>query len=395
MMKITSLMVAGALTLLAGTATAQTDASRATTAAMLADAQTRTSLSDGQGAGRDEKGFFLTGGGARLNIGGDVQFRYTYNTNRSGDNNDEMGFSLPLVRLRFNGNLNESIDYMLEGEFDSDGGDASLADAYAGWTLSPGARVQFGQYRLGFMREVNVAERFQLAADRSIVSSVFGQGRSQGVQFSYDTGDFRFIGSVSDGFNTANTDFTDPAESDLALTGRVEWLAFGNRSSTTDFTSQRSENGSLLLGGAFHYQEGDTQNTMYSYTGDVSWENSGWNAMLAGVGRTIEDAGSDFDDFGVVVQGGYRVTENIEPFARYDAVFADSNRGLDNDNFNFITAGVNYYLYGHAAKFTVDAVYSLDDTTGLGSLGNFSNTGVLGSGDEGELALRAQFQLLF
>lgn len=245
------------------------------------------------------------------------------------------------------------------------------------------------------MREVNVAERFQLAAERSIVSSVFGQGRSQGVQFSYDAGDFRFIGSLSDGFNTANTDFTDPAESDFALTGRVEWLAFGNRSSTTDFTSQRSESGSLLLGGAFHYQEGDTQNTMYSYTGDVSWENNGWNAMLAGVGRNIEDAGSDFDDFGVVVQGGYRVTENIEPFARYDAVFADSNRGLDNDNFNFITAGVNYYLYGHAAKFTVDAVYSLDDTTGLGSLGNFSNTGVLGSSDEGELALRAQFQLLF
>lgn len=135
MMKITSLMVAGALTLLAGTATAQTDASRATTAAMLADAQTRTSFSDGQGSGHDANGFFLSGHGARLNIGGDIQFRYTYNTNRSGDNNDEMGFNVPLARLRFSGNLNESIDYMLEGEFDSDGGDASLADAYAGLFL--------------------------------------------------------------------------------------------------------------------------------------------------------------------------------------------------------------------------------------------------------------------
>lgn len=395
MMKITSLMVAGALTLLAGTATAQTDASRATTAAMLADAQTRTSLSDGQGAGHDANGFFLTGSGARLNIGGDIQFRYTYNTNSSGSNNDEMGFNIPLARLRFSGNLNENIDYMLEGEFDSDSGNASLADAYAGWTLSRGARFQFGQYRLGFMREVNVAERYQLAVDRSIVSSVFGQGRSQGVQFSYDAGDFRFIGSVSDGFNTANTDFTDPAESDFALTGRVEWLAFGNRSNLTDFTSQRDQDGSLLLGGAFHYQDGETQDTMYSYTGDISWENHGWNAMLSGVGRNIETSGSDLTDYGVALQGGYRVTDNIEPFARYDVVFADSSRGLNNDNFSFITAGVNYYMYGHAAKFTVDAVYSLDSTTGLGTLGNFSNAGMLGSSDDGELALRAQFQLLF
>lgn len=391
MMKITSLMVAGALTLLAGTATAQTDASRATNAELLADAQNRSN----NGSGHDANGFFLSGSGARLNIGGDIQFRYTYNTNRPGTNNDEMGFNIPLARLRFSGNLNENIDFMLEGEFDREGGDAFLADAYAGWTLSPGARVQFGQYRLGFMREVNVAERYQLAADRSIVSSVFGQGRSQGVQFSYDAGDFRFIGSVSDGFNTANTDFTNPAESDLALTGRVEWLAFGNRSNLTDFTSQRDQDGSLLLGGAFHYQDGDTQDRMYSYTGDVSWESHGWNAMLSGVGRNIENSGSDLTDYGVALQGGYRVTDTIEPFARYDAVFADSSRGLSSDNFNFITAGVNYYMYGHAAKFTIDAVYSLDSTTGLGTLGNFSNTGMLGSSDDGELALRAQFQLVF
>jgi len=391
MMKITSLMVALALS---GSALAQTTASSATSA-LLSDAQTRTSFSNDQSSGHNENGFFSANGDARLNIGGDFQFRYGYSTNRPGDNNDETGFNVPLARLRFSGNLNENIDFMLEGEFASDGGDASLADAYAGWTLSPGARVQFGQYRLGFMREVNVSERYQLAADRSIVSSVFGQGRSQGVQFSYDAGDFRFIGSVSDGFNTANTDFTDSAESDLALTGRVEWLAFGNRSNMTDFTSLRSDTGSMLVGGAFHYQDGDTQDAMYSYTGDVSWESQGWNAMLAGVGRNTEVSGAEFDDFGVSLQGGYRVTDTIEPFARYDVVFVDSDRGFANDDFNFLTAGVNYYLYGHAAKFTVDAVYSLDDTTGLSTLGNFSNTGLLGSSDDGELAFRAQFQLLF
>lgn len=385
----------GVVSLFAGTTLAQSDS---TTSAVLADAQTRSSLNGGQSSGHDGNGFFIANNGARLNVGGELQFRYTYNPSRSNStsgNNAETGFDVPLAKLRFSGNLNETVDFMLETGFENGTDNAELFEAYAGFRAFDGGRFQFGQFRLPFLQEQNVADRYQLAAGRSVVSDVFGQGYSQGVQFAYNFDNFRLIGAVSDGFDTANTDFTDPAESDLALTARAEYAILGGFNDFTEFTSNRSQQNSLLAGTAFHYQEGDTQDTMYSYTGDLTWKYNGWNAFLSGVGRNIETTGGEFDDFGVVLQGGYRVTEQIEPFARYDAVFADSDRGFNSNDFNFVTAGVNYYLYGQAAKFTADAVWSLNETTGLDSMSNFSNTGLLGSADENEIAFRMQFQVLF
>lgn len=397
-MKVTSLYAAGVSMLLATAAIGQTtDAIKAQNAALIADAETRSSFAGTNSAGHDANGFFISGGdNTRLNIGGDLQFRYTWNTNREGGKDNNVGFSDPLMRLRFSGTLNEHIDFMLEGGFDRQGGTARLMDAYAGIKAFDGGRFQVGQFKLPFMKEVNVSDSYQLAIDRSIVSYVFGQGRSQGVQFSYDATDsFRLIGAVSDGFNTANTDFTDPAESDFAGTVRAEYVILGSRNSFKQFTSDKNDENSLLAGGAFHYQEGATQPTMYTYTGDLTWKNNGWNAFVSGVGRNVENTNVTYDDFGFSLQGGYRVTENIEPFARYDVVFADADRNFTNNDFNFATVGANYYLYGQAAKFTTDMVYSFNGTTGLSSMNNFSNTGLLGSTDEGEIAFRMQLQLLF
>jgi hypothetical protein len=389
------MLVLGIAFLFVGTALAQSDS---TTAALLSDAQTHSSLNGEQNSGHDSNGFFLAGNGARLNIGGDLQFRYTYNPSRSdsvfGDN-AETGFDIPLAKLRFSGYLNETIDFMFETGYKNNTGDIRLYNAYAGLKAFDHGRFQIGQFRLPFLKEQSIADRYQLAANRSITSSVFGQGYSQGVQFSYNLDNLRLTGAISDGFDTANTDYTDPDESDLALTARAEYAILGSFNDFTEFTSTQSQQNALLAGAAFHYQDGDTQDAMYTYTGDLTWKYSGWNAFVSGIGRNIETTGGGFDDFGVVLQGGYRVTEQIEPFARYDAVFADSDRGLSNNDFNFVTAGVNYYIYGQAAKFTADAVWSLNETTGLDSMANFSNTGLLGSSDENEVAFRMQFQVLF
>jgi hypothetical protein len=299
------------------------------------------------------------------------------------------------MKLRFSGNLNETVDFMLETGFDNGNEDIELLNAYAGIRAFDEGRFQLGQFRLPFLQEQNIADRYQLAASRSVVSDIFGQGYSQGVQFSYNFDRLRLTGAFSDGFNTANTDFIDPAEADLALTARAEFAIMGNINDFYEFTSHRSQQSSLFAGAAFHYQEGDTQDDMYTYTGDLTWKSHGWNAFISGVGRNIDSNSEDFDDFGIVVQGGYRITERIEPFVRYEAVYADSARDFDRDDFNFITAGLNYYLYGQAAKFTTDVVWSLNETTGLDSMTNFSNTGLLGSSDDNELAFRMQFQVIF
>lgn len=344
-------------------------------------------------SGHDGNGFFLSDGqNFRLNLGGDIQFRYTANFNGDDSSDDyNGGFSLPLARLRFNG-LAHGFDFTVVGAFDREDGNAFLEDAFVGYGNE--ARIQMGQFRLPFLREVNVDERYQMSVERSITSTVFGQGRSQGIQGSYSLGDFRLIGAFSDGFGTDNTDFTDAREADAALTGRVEWTVFGNGSEFSDFTSENNDPSSLMIGAAGHYQDGD-MNRFFSYTGDVSFESSGFSIFGSGVGRNIEESnGDDFNDFGLVAQASYRVTNDIEPFARYDIVLPDDDRNIE-DDYSFITGGVNYYIAGHAAKFTADVVYAVSETEGLNSLNSFSNTGLLGSTDEGEVAIRVQFQLLF
>ena len=378
------------------------DNTRAVVSQMLADAESRSALAGpGATAGHDDAGFFLAGdNGFRLNIGGDLQFRYTANFNDFGGSSSNLnddytgGFSLPLTRIRATGTLNTSIDFAVEGDFNRSSGQASLKDAYFGIN-GLGGNWRFGQFKLPFLREQLVSDRYQLAADRSVVASIFSQDRSQGVQATYDLGNLRIQGAFSDGFKTLNTDFTDASEADYALTGRVEYLVSGDRANFKDFTSVRGQQSALLVGGAFHIQDGKNQDRFYAYTGDISYKNGGWNLFASGVGRTTSMTGGDFNDYGVTVQGGYRVTDQFEPFARYEVIFADSARNLATDDYNFVTAGFNYYMVGHAAKFTLDGVWSLDETSGLGSLGGFSNTNLIPSTDKNEVVVRAQFQVLF
>lgn len=334
-----------------------------------------------------------------IQVHGELQFRYTANFNSDGSATKSSsdytgGFSVPLARLRFTGVVSD-FDYTFVGKFDRATGSAALEDAFIGHALNSSSRVQFGQFKLPFMREVNVGDQYQLAEERSIVANVFGQGRSQGAQVSSDFGNIRLIGAFSDGFNTVNTDFTNPSEQDLAFTARAEWLVSGDRAVFKDFTSEKGSTSAMLLGVAGHYEDSDAHR-LYSYTADASLENGGWNAFVSGVGRNVQMPSTPtFDDYGGVAQTGYRLTDTNEIFGRYDAIWADSNRGLARNDYSFVTGGWNHYFAGQTAKFTLDGVYSFHETTGLSSLGGFSNTGLLESSKSGEVVIRAQFQLLF
>lgn len=329
-----------------------------------------------------------------LHVNGDLQFRYTANFGRENvsRNDFEGGFSLPLTRLRFNGNVN-GFDYTVVGAFNEDDGNASLQDAFVGYGWN-NYHLQMGQFRLPFMHEVNVDEIHQLSASRSVVADIFGQGRSQGVQMTADAGNFRFTGAFSDGFGSENTSFTNDSETDAAFTGRVDWLLNGSFASYNDFTSEVGSEASTIVGAAAHYEDGQDHRA-FAYTADFSFERNGFNAFAAGVGRNVEDNGSDsLTDWALMGQAGYRITNNVELFGRYEYVAPDGDRNI-RDDYNFVTGGVNYYMFGHAAKLTADAVYSVNSTDGLDSMGDFSDTALLGSTDEGETALRLQFQLVF
>lgn len=386
---------------------------------MLADADTRSSLLQSSGtAGHDGK-FFLASpdGSFRLNVSGQIQFRYNVNGQDPGPvgtlNDDfETGFQTRRTKLVFSGTAFDNFFFKIQGAFNRAGGGFGLQDAYVGYKFDNGLKVKWGQFKAPFLREELVSSRYQLAADRSATNEVFNQGRSQGIAAEYTTGSLRFMGSFTDGFNSANTDIAaDPA--DFAFTGRIEYLGAGSWDQFSDFTSPMGSEYGVLVGIAVHYQDGvDAPGAAaidaFSWTADISVEGDGWSVFGAVIGNHITNntaalspaLGASADEFGFVLQGSVYLVEDIETFVRWDSIIPDSGSG-----FNTITAGFNYYLHGHAAKFTLDFQYFFDDPASsnfVGAVGSGGGTGIgfvpgVGPGafTEAQFALRAQFQLLF
>lgn len=431
------------------------DEVRAIVSEMLADAEQRSSLLAGGGGGHDGGQFYLAdaNGNFRLNVGGQIQFRYLVNFRDDADvagdsgpnalpnrgNDDfESGFQTANTRIWFTGNIvDPNLYYAIVANFDRDGGDFNLEEAYAGYKWDNGFSLQWGQFVLPFLREKLVAQYYQLAADRSLTDITFDQGYSQGIQLGYASEEFRAMLAFSDGFRSEDSEFGSVngafgnfgftgqgGESDWAATARVEIKFAGAWDQFKDFTSMPGSQFGAMLGVAGHIEgsandvaftdgagdpaEGET--TFGGWTIDLSLEGDGWNLYLAGNGAYTNNSSDSanpgdpsdesFTDYGLVAQGGFFFPDtDWELFARYDGIFSDDDRtagaGDDSETFSTVTVGTNYYWSGHAAKFTFDVQYFIDNLNDGFFTATNREIGYLGSGEDGEVTLRFQFQLLF
>lgn len=416
-------LLAGAALGFASTVLAQTanDANRAFSAELQADAQARTSELGSAAAGHDGK-FFISddSGDYRLNVGGFVQFRYTANFRDRilSDNEFAHGFTVNRARFKLYGTVAGDWGYFLQFDTNRTTGAVRMLDAFITHKLEGGWTLGAGEFRLPYWREFNIGATSQLAVDRSQVSYAFNQGRSQGVFAAKQDENFAFAVAFTDGVRTNSSDFTSgpPAgqpwtignEADWALSGRVDYKVRGDWKQFNDFTSWQGSDYGVKVGGTVHYQSaGDTlpefspSTKVLGLTGDVQVEGNGWNAFIAGVWQNI-DAATDFDDFGVLAQGGWFLTDQDEIFGRYDAIFQDSNRTASgDDDFHFFTIGWNHYFipHSHAVKFTADVIYSANDTSNLtlGGLGTANGSALIvdDPGQDGQIALQGQLQLVF
>jgi hypothetical protein len=400
-------LLAGAALGFASTVLAQTanDANRAFSAELQADAQARTSELGSAAAGHDGK-FFISddSGDYRLNVGGFVQFRYTANFRDEDTNDFAHGFTVHRARFKLYGTVAGDWGYFLQFDTNRTTGAVRMLDAFITHKLEGGWTLGAGEFRLPYWREFNIGATSQLAVERSAVSFVFNQGRSQGVFAAKQDENFAFAVAFTDGVRTNSSDFTSGAEADWAFSGRVDYKVRGDWKQFNDFTSWQGSAYGVKVGGTVHYQSsGDTMpeaastTKVLGLTGDVQVEGNGWNFFAAAVWQRI-DNGADFDDLGALVQGGWFLTDQDEIFGRWDAIFQDSDRtGSDDDDFHFLTVGWNHYFipHSHAVKFTGDIVISLNDTSSLAIGGLSTANGLLGDNDEGEIAARAQLQLVF
>jgi hypothetical protein len=364
---------------------------------MLEDADTRVSLLEtGMTAGWDSHPFLATPDGSfRLQFAGQLQVRalYTHRNNSPGDDN-RFGFENRRTKLKFGGHvLDPSWRYKITGAFDDDGGTFLLEDAYVEKDFDGGWSVRAGQFKGPFMREEIVSSTRQLAVERSLVNERFNQGFMQGIQLEYAAERLRVLAMLSDGLEDANSPWS-AYDTELAITARAEVLLEGGWRQFRSLSSPPGSDPALLLGVAVHHQRDESgtpagpEEKDTRLTADMSWHGDGFNVFASFLWQDLEEA--DRQPFGVIVQGGYFITDRWEPFARYE--YGDADTTLAED-LSVITAGFNFYAHP-------DVKWSTDVGWGINGIDDFwdkSSAGWLvdGAGEDGQLVLRTQLQLLF
>ena len=295
---------------------------------VLADAETRTSLQDSGAMAGWNNGFFLSSadGNYKLNISGLVQVRW--NMNDAKDQNTEWGFSQGYTLLNFAGNVvDPSWTYRLRTNLSNNtaGGAAGLDFAYIKKTMDSGLSFTAGQFRAPWMREVLVEDGHQLAVDRSVLATFFGQGFSQGFQVGYAQDDWNVNAMYSDGIGNAAAGSNPFTATTLPTTGlptsqnsawnatntkwafaaRGEYKLNGSWADFDDESSFRGEDFGMLFGGAFMAQNywqanhgagalptSDPGGTVYGITADVTANFGGWSLGGAAVWQRTAPGGN-------------------------------------------------------------------------------------------------------
>jgi len=469
---------------------------------VLADTDTRASLQAAQATSGYNNGFFISSpdGNFKLQMNGQLQTRWAYNwlSSRdmtagstggavSGTNNfntqgvakSAYGFEVRRAKLEFSGHIADpSWQYAMSlayqqffgtnvagangtttagggGVTQGDNGNAAIMgfeNLYVKKDLGNGFSVMAGQFKSPFLREWLVSSKYQLAAERSLVNTLFSTGWTQGIQANWNNDMLRVMASYNDGANNANLgsisgtsvngfDATGASSNggvgftQWAFTGRVEAMLSGNWAQFDKLTSMRGEGSGILVGGGINWQRGGQQGTepyasntpananadseSFSWTLDATWQLGGANLYAAWVMNTaysLPAGASDINTYGVVIQGGYFITDAVELFARWEWMStAHTNAGtagLDNvatgdvstnsPNSAFVnnigTLGANWYMSKNV-KWTTDFGVSWNPVTFQNGLFGQDIAGAdyrtEGAGGGGQLVFRTQLQLLF
>ena len=416
---------------------------------VLADADTRASLMDSAiTAGHNGSHFFLASedGNFQMNLYGQIQVRYTWNlrqTDKGGTDDQEAGFSIPRAKVGFAGHvINPRLHYDVRFNVNTDDNEVRADKVVIGYDVTDTVYVWAGEDKAPFLREELIDSAHQLAVDRSVVNQLFTMGIAQGIGVKWNahdqvkvaamwsdgtgSGDSRYedtywVGDLWPDYRDTSSKMFDDDATDFAVTGRVDVLLAGDWAQWKDFTSWPGEELFVALGGAVNYEVGETgdstdNDNWLSWTIDATAEYQGWalSVMYVGAATQYEEPGAagDFDPWGLVAQLSYNYDlgnkTSIEPFVRYEYIdfddFGDGDirtgSGVKKE-VSLLTFGGNWYNAKHAAKLTVDCVWAMDPlddkTGGIFDDNRFAYLGILedDSTNDGQLAFRVQYQLLF
>lgn len=388
----------------------------ATEAAML-DAQTRINYqADQMLAGHDGKKFFLESadGNFSLGLSAQGQVRYIYNHRENApvsappdidDGDDLSGFQLRRMKVKGDGYIADpKIGYNFTFASNRDSNATILEEFAVSYEFDSGVELSAGRFKAPFAFDELTSSSRQQAVERSLINEQFTIGFTEGIQAGFNPADDVLVRvMLNDGAGAGeggNGDFNE-TPTDFAITGRADFTIGGSKGFAKDYVSWVEDEMGINIGVAAHHEQvksgvGGAANAdldaFTRFTADVLYNNAGLS-LFGAVYLETQDAitgGVEADPFGFQVQGGYTIDDTWEPFARYEWIDPDTG----GDEISVITVGVNYYLKKHSAKFTIDGVYALDPLTGIGVSDGLGLQGDA-AGEDGQYAIRAQFQILF
>ena len=359
------------------------------------------------------------------NIGPNLyaQVEGTGTVSGTGDGVSTWAFENRRTQMAFAGNVvDPSWTYMARLNYGSaidpytpTAGEVVLQDAWVNKDFGNGVGLKVGQFKSPFMAESLRNDGAQLTAERSVVDYYFSGGYTQGIMLNYTQDMFRAMGSYNNGPRSQNGTWSTGSNNSISLAGRAEFKAMGSWSQFDTESSLKSDESGLVIGAAIQYynnrgQDAADNNSFYvpsvssviygssdidddnttsaaiNWTVDAAFKSGGMSLSAAFVGVSydegeIGDMHSD-TSYAFVVQGGYRFTDSLEAFGRWEwmnvshgASSPDGVVGDATDVNNILTFGVNVYA-GTNMKWTTQFGISLsdignsgDDTADLGGAG--------------------------
>ena len=396
---------------------------------VLADSETRTSLQGSGATSGYNNGFFISSadGNFKLNLSLLAQARFTWNyqpgenispdsNNGTGDDVSTWAFENRRTQMAFSGNVvDPSWTYMARLNYGSAidpytpfAGEVVLQDAWVNKDFGNGVGLKVGQFKSPFMAESLRNDGAQLTAERSVVDYIFSGGYTQGIMLNYTQDMFRAMGSYNNGPRAQNGTWSTGSNNSISLSGRAEFKAMGSWAQFDNETSLKSDESGLVIGAAIQYYNnrgtsvegqynpsvasiiyGDTTGLTTTgavdWTADATFKSGGMNLSAAFVGSNASYANNgtasneSFSSYGMVVQGGYRFTDSLEAFGRWEWMNIENGAATPGglpasatDVNNILTFGVNVYA-GTNMKWTTQFGISLSDigsnTADLGGAG--------------------------
>ena len=279
------------------------------------------------------------------------------------------GFEIRRAKFGFEGNaFSKELTYRMQFSADRHNGDPVLEDAWVRYQFADGLSLRGGQFRDPFAHDSLVSFRF-MAAERTYTNEFFSPSENyvQGVDLIYGAERFTLtllspmaaaMGRIRTSRISRRTMPTTVGQGESSI-----WRpATGRITRTTPRTERRTRCWCSARGwtiGKWATRVSSRRRPTCSMRIRMALrivrrasprvhQNS-----PAGTGDSVHH---DRYNWGAIAQAGYLFLPKWEVFGRWGYLHLDDN-GLaagTHESTNELTTGVNYYLHGQAAKFTLD-----------------------------------------